>query len=118
MEKACLPEEDLLMAPPTNLRELAVLLEKARLVIGGDTGPIHLAAGLNRPVLGLYGGTDPYRNGPWGWQDKVIWQEDISCVPCWKTRCHSPRFLECLEALEPAKVVDRAQVLLESSPGK
>jgi len=54
------------MAPPTNLRELAWLLKNARLVVGADTGPLHLAAALGTPVVGLYGPTDPRRNGPWG----------------------------------------------------
>lgn len=54
------------LAPPTNLRELAGLLQKAEVVIGADTGPLHLAAALGTKVLGLYGPTDPRRNGPYG----------------------------------------------------
>jgi lipopolysaccharide heptosyltransferase I len=53
------------LAPPTNLRELAWLLQQARAVIGGDTGPLHLAAALGTDVVGLYGPTDPRRNGPY-----------------------------------------------------
>lgn len=54
------------LAPPTGLRELAWLLLHAQVVIGGDTGPLHLAAALGTPVVGLYGPTDPRRSGPWG----------------------------------------------------
>ena len=54
------------VAPETNLRELAFLLANASLVIGGDTGPLHLAAALGTPLIGLYGPTDPRRNGPYG----------------------------------------------------
>lgn len=54
------------MAPPTNLRELAWILRHADVVIGGDTGPLHLAAALGTKVVGLYGPTDPNRNGPYG----------------------------------------------------
>lgn len=54
------------VAPPSDLRELAFLLLKASCVVGGDTGPIHLAAAMRVPVIGLYGPTDPARNGPWG----------------------------------------------------
>ena len=60
------------MAPPTNLRELAWLLKNARVVIGGDTGPLHLAAALGTRVVGLYGPTDPRRNGPYGQLSHVI----------------------------------------------
>jgi heptosyltransferase I len=60
------------MAPPTNLRELARLLRDAALVVGGDTGPLHLAAALGTPVVGLYGPTNPARNGPYGQLGNVV----------------------------------------------
>jgi heptosyltransferase I len=60
------------VAPPTNLRELAWLLQKAQVVIGGDTGPLHLAAALGTKVVGLYGPTSPRRNGPYGQLHRVV----------------------------------------------
>lgn len=60
------------VAPPTNLRELAGILQTAAVVIGGDTGPLHLAAALGTKVIGLYGPTDPRRNGPYGQLSRVI----------------------------------------------
>jgi heptosyltransferase-1 len=54
------------LAPPTNLRELAGVLRGAEVVIGADTGPVHLAAALGTRVVGLYGPTNPARNGPYG----------------------------------------------------
>ncbi|HSY51327.1 MAG TPA: glycosyltransferase family 9 protein [Thermoanaerobaculia bacterium] len=60
------------VAPATNFRELASLLRRARLVIGGDTGPLHLAAALGTPVIGLYGPTNPARNGPYGQLSNVV----------------------------------------------
>jgi lipopolysaccharide heptosyltransferase I len=53
------------VAPPTNLRELAWILQQAELVIGADTGPLHLADALGTKVIGLYGPTNPRRNGPY-----------------------------------------------------
>ena len=60
------------VAPPTNLRELAWVLRHAEVVIGADTGPLHLAAALGTKVIGLYGPTDPRRNGPYGQLDNVV----------------------------------------------
>jgi len=60
------------VAPATNFRELAFVLRHAKLVIGADTGPLHLAAALGTPVAGLYGPTDPARNGPYGQLDRVV----------------------------------------------
>ena len=60
------------LAPATSLRELAWILRKAQLVIGADTGPLHLADALGTKVIGLYGPTDPRRNGPHGQLERVI----------------------------------------------
>jgi heptosyltransferase I len=50
---------------PTTLPELMAVLAEARFVVGGDTGPLHLAAALGVPVVGLYGPTDPAQTGPY-----------------------------------------------------
>ncbi|MGH9422466.1 MAG: glycosyltransferase family 9 protein [Thermoanaerobaculia bacterium] len=60
------------VAPATSFRELAFLLGSARLVIGADTGPLHLATALGTKVIGLYGPTNPVRNGPYGQLDRVV----------------------------------------------
>ena len=52
-------------APATSLKTLAALLSGARLFVGGDSGPLHLACGVGCPVVGLYGPTDPIVNSPW-----------------------------------------------------
>jgi heptosyltransferase-1 len=54
------------LAPPTTLPALAALLERAKLFIGGDSGPLHMACATGCPVLGIYGPTDPIVNQPWG----------------------------------------------------
>jgi heptosyltransferase-1 len=48
----------------TTIEELMGLLAHARCVVAADSGPLHLAAALGAPVVGLYGPTDPARNGP------------------------------------------------------
>jgi lipopolysaccharide heptosyltransferase I len=50
----------------TDMAELIAMTRRSVLVIGGDTGPAHLACALGKPVVGIYGPTDPARNGPWG----------------------------------------------------
>jgi heptosyltransferase-1 len=54
------------------MAELIALVRRAALVIAGDTGPLHLAAALGRPVVGLYGPTDPARTGPYATQSRVL----------------------------------------------
>jgi len=60
------------LAPRTSLRELAQLLKTASVVIGGDTGPLHLADALGTNVIGLYGPTNPRRNGPYSQLHRCI----------------------------------------------
>ncbi len=60
------------IAPETDLRELAFILQNADVVVGADTGPLHLADALGTRVVGLYGPTDPRRNGPYGQLQRTI----------------------------------------------
>ena len=64
-----------LLAPPTDLAALAALLARARLFVGGDSGPLHLACAVGCPVVGLYGPTDPVVNGPWGVPCRALFPE-------------------------------------------
>lgn len=60
------------IAPPTDLEELVLLMSRAQVVLGGDTGPLHLAASLDRPVVGIFLNTDPRRNGPLGPKVRIV----------------------------------------------
>jgi heptosyltransferase-1 len=54
------------------LEQLIALTRRVSLVIGGDTGPVHMACSLGKPVVGIYGPTDPKRNGPYGSRFRVL----------------------------------------------
>jgi heptosyltransferase-1 len=56
---------DVAISVPCSIEQMLALMRRAGVVIAGDTGPLHLAAALGRPVVGLYGPTDPARNGPY-----------------------------------------------------
>ncbi len=98
---------------------LAALLRRSRLVLGGDTGPIHLAHALGTPVLCLIGPTDPERNGPYaagtngddrpGKYGARVLQHRLPCSNCYR------RFAEpkaCLLGIPPERVVEEALALL------
>jgi heptosyltransferase-1 len=57
---------------PCSIGQLIALTRRASVVIAGDTGPLHLAAALERPVVGIYGPTSPTRNGPYGTRARVL----------------------------------------------
>lgn len=57
---------------PTGLRQLVELSRRARLMVAADTGPLHLACAVGTAVVGIFGPTDPARNGPFGVDDVVV----------------------------------------------
>lgn len=85
----------------TSLKQLAHIIRKASCFVGGDTGPMHLAAAIGTPVVALFGPTDPARNGPYGDQHKVL-LVDRECRGCWKRQC--PHSEICLAVISPELV--------------
>jgi len=73
-------------APATSVSDLGVLMRDAALVVSGDTGPLHIAAAMGTPLVGLYGPTWPERNGPWDPADVVISRANV-CVCHHKRQC-------------------------------
>jgi len=87
----------------TNLSELISLVRRARLMVSGDSGPLHLASALGVPVVGLYGPTDPKRNGPWNPNDSACTIK-YECSPCYLRVC--PIGVQCMKKLEVPQVLD------------
>jgi heptosyltransferase I len=79
---------------PVSFIQLIPLLRKARLLIGGDTGPFHLACALGIPVVGILGPTSPTRNGPWRESDEVV-ARALPCSFCYGRTC--PTQSECMD---------------------
>jgi lipopolysaccharide heptosyltransferase I len=89
----------------TNLRQLVALLEGAAVVFANDSGPMHIAAALGRPLVTLFGPTNPVRTGPFQRMDSVV-RLEIVCSPCYSRRCshHS-----CMKWLEIEPVLEEVQ---------
>ncbi|HWR38252.1 MAG TPA: glycosyltransferase family 9 protein [Patescibacteria group bacterium] len=93
----------------TQLKELAYLLSRARACVGGDTGPMHLAAALGTPVVALMGPTNPERNGPYGNGHQVL-VTPRECAGCWRRQCPDGR--DCLEAIHSTIVCGALEKIL------
>ena len=100
------------LAPATSVSDLAVLMREAALVVSGDTGPLHIAAAMGTPLVGLYGPTFPERNGPWDPDDVVISRAQV-CV-CHHKR-HCLRGAPCIEEITLDEVVAAAAQRLSKS---
>jgi ADP-heptose:LPS heptosyltransferase len=107
----------LTLAGQTSVGQLAALLRRAALVLGVDSGPLHLAAAQGVPTLHLYGPGDDRRFGPWGDPARhVVVRAELWCSPCGVFDA-CPRGLaqpECMEAIGVARVIERAQRLLDN----
>lgn len=98
-------------APPTSISDLAALMRSAALAISGDTGPLHIAAAVGTPIVGLFGPTRPERNGPWEPRDEVISRSD-TCVCHHKRQCL--RGAPCINEIKVEQVIAAAERRLRS----
>jgi lipopolysaccharide heptosyltransferase II len=85
------------------LPEMVEWIRMSALMVTNDTGPMHVAAALGKPVVALFGPTEPRRTGPYGQLEHVL-QLQLPCSPCLKSRCAYSQPFECLRALTPATV--------------
>ena len=92
----------------TTLPEMIEWLRLSELVITNDTGPMHAAAALRKPVIALFGPTDPNLTGPYGQRGNVLQVSHLPCVPCMKSHCTYAEPLACLRAITPAQVCAEA----------
>jgi lipopolysaccharide heptosyltransferase II len=99
------------LAGKTNLPQLVALLERAEIVIANDSGPLHIAAALGKPLVALFGPTNPLRTGPYQRNDAVA-RIDIPCSPCYSRTCSHT---SCLNWLQPDPVLQTVEIQLPQS---
>ncbi len=93
------------VSPPTTITDLVGIARGARLMISGDTGPLHIAGAVGTPVVALFGPTRPDRNGPWSLYDLTISRvEQCSCV--YERRCRKAE--RCIDDIDIAEVASAA----------
>lgn len=95
-----------------SLRESAGLIAASSVFVGGDTGPMHMAAALGTPLVALFGAADPRRTGPFGSPESVIY-EPADCSPCRKRTC-SVAGHPCMRGITAQRVLDAVQELAGS----
>ncbi len=105
------PEKVLNLCGATSLPEMIEWVRRCNLLVTNDTGPMHVAAALGKPLVALFGPTERRRTGPYGQLENVL-RLDLPCSPCLSSRCSIENTDECLRALPPALVLTRVEKLL------
>lgn len=90
---------------PTTLLEFGELARRARIAVAADTGPLHLGCAVGAPVVGVFGPTDPARNGPFGAGDITVRRQPL-CSPCHRRRCSTHDGV--MAAIPPSEVLAAA----------
>ena len=101
---------NVILAPNTDMKELAVLISNLSLFITGDTGPMHLASVLNIPIIAIFGPSDVDINRPWG-DENIVLCKDVGCNPCRNKSCN---VLKCLYELKPVEVYEKVKILFDN----
>jgi ADP-heptose:LPS heptosyltransferase len=93
-------------APATSITDLFAIARRARVLISGDTGPLHIGGAVGTPLVALFGPTLAGRNGPWSAADIVISRTD-SCSCLYRRRCR--RNAPCINDIHLAEVLDAVE---------
>jgi len=93
----------------TSLLELAAILKKAKLMISGDTGPVHVAAAVGTNTAAIFGPSDEEMYAPRGQGKNILFKNvDLNCRPCGEHECPLDHF-KCMRELSPKMIVQRLE---------
>jgi heptosyltransferase-2 len=104
------------LAGETTLSELAALIRRAAICVANDSGPMHLAVALDRPVVSVFGPTDPIWIGPYRRADAVL-QANLACSPCYLrqlSRCDHAH--ACMQNIPARAVIERVEAIIRGKP--
>ena len=106
------------LAGRTALSELAALIRRSAISVTNDSGPMHLAVALDRPVVSIFGPTDPVWIGPYRRANAVL-HADLECSPCYLRRLkHCRHGHACMHNVSAPAVIERAERILSASQNR
>ncbi len=101
------------LAGRTSLRDLSAAITLADLIVCHDSGPMHIAAALGRPLVAIFGPTSPARTGPYSDAARVV-SLPLPCAPCHRRECPLGHH-DCLRKLDVAAVLGKVREIWASA---
>ncbi len=102
------------LAGKTSLREVAAILSRAKLFIGNDSGPAHLAAAVGAPIIVLSGADNPSSTSPQTVRKSLIYLAELECISCVKNKCplKGENHMQCMTGISVEMVMERVAELM------
>lgn len=105
------------MAGKTSLRELAAIISRARVFVGNDSGPAHLAAAVGVPLVVISGADDPAQTSPVTPIKRVLRRDQLECIACVKNKCplNGDELMRCMREISVEQVADALSEIQNSA---
>ncbi|HQY19536.1 MAG TPA: glycosyltransferase family 9 protein [Ignavibacteria bacterium] len=108
--KNSVKKQNAFLIPDSPIRYLAAIIKKCDIVIGNDSGPLHVAVSMEVPTLGIYGPTNPMLQGPFGENNLSVVNENIDCLYCNLLNCNIGNI--CMTELSKDTIIDKVKELV------
>lgn len=105
--------ESTYIIPDSPIRYLASIIKSCKLVIGNDSGPLHLAGAVETPVLGIYGPTNPKLQGPYGEHNVTVENTELNCLHCNILDCEIGNV--CMTELSKQTILEKFEELVKKN---
>lgn len=106
-------KDSVYLIPDSPIRYLAALIKHCKVIIGNDSGPLHVACAVEVPVLGIYGPTNPKLQGPYGEQNLIVEKSDLNCLHCNLLDCNIGNI--CMTELSKTLILSKIDELIKKN---
>jgi heptosyltransferase-3 len=111
-EATPIPAPTLDLSGQLTLKELAALTARAKLFVGVDSAPMHIAAAMGTSTVAIFGPSGDREWGPWETQSRIVTSLKHDCRPCGRAGCDDSKVSECLTTLPVSQVLQACEELL------
>ncbi len=102
-----------IIAPPTTINQMAAIIQKCKIIIANDSGPMHISAALNTPTLAIHGPTNPKLQGPYGDKHEWVRYDELDCIECNLLEC--PKQHQCFIDLPLSRIIGKIDKIIEKN---